>query len=800
MQSPVRELFSYRKHWAQRFGVAPFLPMSREEMDALGWDSCDVVLVTGDAYVDHPSFGMAIVGRLLEAQGFRVGIIAQPDWHSTRDFLQLGRPNLFFGITGGNMDSMVNRYTSDRRMRSDDAYTPNGAGGARPDRCVIVYSQRCREAAKDVPIVIGGIEASLRRIAHYDYWSEKIRRSVLLDAKADLLVFGNAERQIVEIAHRLAAGKPIESIDDLRGTAFVRKALPEGWTEIDSTTIDTPGPLAPPVDPYAVEGFSGAADPGSGPVRQDAVNPSLGAPGSASMPRTAFRTGPEPGTGAAHSRYSKRDVATADAATARDGGAVGKPEVVMKFHRRVPKTVDRERSVIRMPSYEVVADDPVLYAHASRILHAEANPGNARALVQRHGDTDVWLNPPPIPLATKEMDGVYELPYQRVPHPSYGGAKIPAYEMIRFSISIQRGCFGGCTFCSITEHEGRIIQNRSEDSVIREIEQIRDTVPGFTGVISDLGGPTANMYRVACKSREIEAACRKPSCVYPGICPNLNTDHTPLIRLYRRARELKGIKKVLIASGVRYDLAIESPEYVKELAQHHVGGYLKIAPEALAEGPLSKMMKPGVGTYDRFKELFDKFSKEAGKEQYLIPYFIAAHPGTSDDDMLQLALWLKRNGFRADQVQAFLPSPMATATAMYHSGKNPLHKVTRTSEDVVIPKGARQRRLHKAFLRYHDPNNWPLLREALRQMGRSDLIGNGRNQLIPTYQPIGTGRAHEGNRKPGKPTAAGKTVQGRSAGTGKPVQPFRTQHTGLPRVPTSAARRPPGAARRKPGK
>jgi uncharacterized radical SAM protein YgiQ len=745
MQSPARELFSYRKHWAHRFGVAPFLPMSREEMDALGWDTCDVILVTGDAYVDHPSFGMAIVGRVLEAQGFRVGIIAQPDWHSTRDFLRLGKPNLFFGVTGGNMDSMVNRYTSDRRIRTDDAYTPHGAGGARPDRCVLVYSQRCREAAKDVPIVIGGIEASLRRIAHFDYWSEKVRRSVLLDAKADLLVFGNAERQICEIAHRLAAGQKIEQIDDLRGTAFVRKALPEGWAEIDSTTIDTPGPLAPPVDPYAMEGFSGATV----------------------------------GTGAAASPGSRGDV------------AVGRNETVLTFHRRIPKSADREHSVIRMPSYEAVAADPILYAHASRILHLEANPGNARALVQRHGDTDVWLNPPPIPLTTKEMDAVYELPYQRVPHPFYGDAKIPAYEMIRFSIAIQRGCFGGCTFCSITEHEGRIIQNRSEDSVIREIETIRDTVPGFTGVISDLGGPTANMYRVACKSREIEAACRKPSCVYPGICPNLNTDHSPLIRLYRRARELKGVKKVLIASGVRYDLAIESPEYVKELAQHHVGGYLKIAPEALAEGPLSKMMKPGVGTYDRFKELFDKFSKEAGKEQYLIPYFIAAHPGTRDEDMLELALWLKRNGFRADQVQAFLPSPMATATAMYHSGKNPLHKVTRTSEDVVVPKGTRQRRLHKAFLRYHDPNNWPLLREALRQMGRSDLIGNGRHQLVPTYQPIGTGRAHEGHRRPVNAPASSARGQAKPAPTAqRPTQPFRTQHTGLPRVPTEAPRRP----------
>jgi len=738
---PARDLFSYRKHWAHRFGPAPFLPMSRAEMDELGWDSCDVIIVTGDAYVDHPSFGMAIVGRVLEAQGFRVGIIAQPDWHSTRDFMRLGKPNLFFGITGGNMDSMVNRYTSDRRIRSDDAYTPHGVAGARPDRCVLVYAQRAREAFKDVPVVIGGIEASLRRIAHFDYWSEKVRRSVLLDAKADLLVFGNAERQICEIAHRLAAGQAISEITDLRGTAFTRKAVPEGWVEIDSTHVDTPGPLNPPVDPYAAK--PSAPLPLAGEVG--------GTPDEGSGPSPALRaTSPASGRG---------------------------EETALRFHRRIPKTADRDHSVIRLPSFEQVANDAVLYAHASRILHAESNPGNARALVQRHGDVDVWLNPPPIPLATKEMDAIYELPYQRVPHPSYGQAKIPAYEMIRFSIAIQRGCFGGCTFCSITEHEGRIIQNRSEESVIREIETIRDSVPGFTGVISDLGGPTANMYRVACKSREIEAACRKPSCVYPGICPNLNTDHSALIHLYRRARALPGIKKVLIASGVRYDLAIESPEYVKELAQHHVGGYLKIAPEAISEGPLSKMMKPGVGTYDRFKELFDRYSKEAGKEQYLIPYFIAAHPGTTDADMLELALWLKRNGFRADQVQAFLPSPMATATAMYHSGKNPLHKVTHRSEDVYIPKGTRQRRLHKAFLRYHDADNWPLLREALRRMGRADLIGNGRQHLVPAYQPIGTGRTHEGKRKP------------KSAATGKTARPFRTQHTGLPRVPSRP--RPP---------
>jgi uncharacterized radical SAM protein YgiQ len=714
----ARDISGYRKHWAARFGTAPFLPMSRAEMDLLGWDSCDVIIVSGDAYVDHPSFGMAIVGRVLEAQGFRVGIIAQPDWHSAEAFAALGRPNLFFGITAGNMDSMVNRYTSDRRVRSDDAYTPGGAGGSRPDRSVIVYAQRAREAFRDVPIVIGGIEASLRRIAHFDYWSEKVRRSVLLDAKADMLIFGNGERQICELAHRLAAGEEISDITDMRGTVFARKAVPDGWIEIDSTHLDAPGPLNPPLDPYAM----------ATPVAGDAAAP----PCSTDAPPAA--------------------------------------EKVVRFVRRV-KSADRQHSVIRLPSHEAVAADPVLYAHASRILHLESNPGNARALVQRHGDHDVWLNPPPIPLTMQEMDWVYERAYRRVPHPFYGDASIPAYKMIRFSVAIQRGCFGGCTFCSITEHEGRIIQSRSEDSVVREIEDVRDKVPGFTGVISDLGGPTANMYRLACKSPEIESACRRPSCVYPGVCPNLNTDHTPLIKLYRRARALPGIKKVLIASGVRYDLAIESPEYVKELAQHHTGGYLKIAPEALAEGPLSKMMKPGIGAYDRFKELFDRYSKEAGKEQYLIPYFIAAHPGTSDQDMLELALWLKKSGLRADQVQAFLPGPMATATAMYHSGKNPLKRVTRSSEEVVVPKGIKVRRLHKAFLRYHDPNNWPVLREALRRMGRADLIGSARHQLVPAYQPAGTGG---------------------QSGTAA-ARPFRTQHTGLPRTPPAPRGRGPKA-------
>lgn len=679
-------LFSYRRHWAHRFGTAPFLPMSRDEMDLLGWDSCDIVLVSGDAYVDHPSFGMAVIGRVLEAQGFRVGIIAQPDWQSAEPFQSLGKPNLFFGVTGGNMDSMVNRYTADRRLRHNDSYTPDDEGGKRPDRAVIVYSQRCREAFKDVPIVIGGIEASLRRIAHYDYWSDKVRRSVLFDAKADLLVYGNAERAIVEIAHRAGRGESPADMNDIRGTAFSRATVSDDWTVLDLHDID-------------------------------------------------------------------------------DSDA----------HFVSPRKTD-DKTVVRLPSFEQVRDDPVLYAHASRLLHLESNPGNARPLVQQHGDRELWLTPPPIPLETPEMDGVFDLPYARAPHPVYGGARIPAWEMIRFSINIMRGCFGGCSFCSITEHEGRIIQNRSEDSILREVEQIRDRVDGFTGVISDLGGPTANMYRLACKDQKIQDVCRRPSCVYPDICKNLNTDHEPLIHLYRNARKITGVKKILVASGLRYDLAVRSKTYIKELATHHVGGYLKIAPEHTEPGPLSKMMKPGIGAYDRFKVLFDAASRQAGKEQYLIPYFIAAHPGTSDEDMMNLALWLKGNDLRADQVQTFLPSPMSLSAAMYYSERNPLKPVRRSgSEEVHTAKGLKQRRLHKAFLRYHDAENWPLLRDALKSMGRTDLIGPSKKHLVPAWQPKGTG---------------GKGGEGARTGRKKGGQSFLTTHAGAGRRPGSARGKP----------
>ena len=765
-QRAAKPLSSYRKYWAARFGTAPFLPMSRAEMTQLGWDSCDIILVTGDAYVDHPSFGMAVIGRILEAQGFRVGIIAQPEWHSADAFQALGQPNLFFGVTAGNMDSMINRYTADRKIRSDDAYTAGGVGGKRPDRSVLVYSQRCREAYPAVPIIIGGIEASLRRIAHYDYWQDKVRRSILVDAKADLLLYGNAERALVEVAHRIAAKESITQITDVRGTAFLVREAPADWFEIDSTEVDTPGRIEAHVNPYLMVSDQAKAQ-GETCAREDEAQAVADAQ---TLVVSASTKKSDPGFTTSPLQF------------------VPNPALQGKGKLKVPP---RERSVIRLPSYEQIKSDPVLYAHANRVLHLETNPGNARALVQSHGEgrtaRDVWINPPPIPLTTAEMDHVFDLPYARSPHPAYEDAKgghdaetkIPAWEMIRFSVNIMRGCFGGCTFCSITEHEGRIIQSRSEESILREIEDIRDKVPGFTGVVSDLGGPTANMYRIGCKTPEIEAACRKPSCVFPGICKNLTTSHAPLIQLYRKARALRGVKKILIGSGLRYDLAVESPEYVKELVTHHVGGYLKIAPEHTEGSPLSMMMKPGIGSYERFKQMFDKYSAEAGKKQYLIPYFIAAHPGTRDEDMMHLAVWLKKNGFRADQVQTFYPSPMATATAMYHSGKNPLKRVGRDSEAVDIVRGDKRRRLHKAFLRYHDPNNWPLLREALKAMGHADLIGNGKQHLIPRFQPLNT-EGYTSSRRKNSTAASAKTssvTTGRlKAAPGK----ILTQHTGLP--------------------
>jgi uncharacterized radical SAM protein YgiQ len=739
LQKTTPKLFDYPKYWAECYGTAPFLPMSRQEMETLGWDSCDIILVTGDAYVDHPSFGMAVIGRMLESQGFRVGIIAQPDWHSKDAFMQLGKPNLFFGVTAGNMDSMINRYTAERRMRHDDAYTPNDEGGKRPDRAVTAYTQKCKEAYKGVPIIIGGIEASLRRVAHYDYWSDKVRQSVLFDSKADMLIYGNAERPLIEIAHRIANGDDVKNITDVRGSAFLANQVLPGWKGIDSRSIDKPGKIDPIYSPY-----------------QD-------------------MTSPDCATTSADAAAAAAEDMVKNAAE-KDVTKTAQPIQLSEFRATAHKNKSWEdkkkpweTTYINLPTFEQVRDNKTLYAHASRIFHQEVNPTSAKPLVQKHGSRLIWLNPPAKPLSEAEMDGVFGLPYQRVPHPVYGDAKIPAYDMIKTSINIMRGCFGGCTFCSITEHEGRIIQSRSEDSIIAEIEDIKLKVPGFTGVISDLGGPTANMYKLNCKSEKAEATCRKPSCVWPTICGHLDTDHTPTINLYRRARKVKGIKKILIASGVRYDLAIQDPEYVKELATHHVGGYLKIAPEHTEEGPLNKMMKPGMGSYNKFKDMFDHYSKLAGKKQYLIPYFISAHPGTTDLDMVNLALWLKENDFKLDQVQNFYPSPLANATTLYHTEIDSLRNVKKDSATVSVPKGTIQRRLHKAILRYHDPANWGIIRDALTKMGLArKLIGSKPGCLVPNESRNESQQMHFKNNGKGKNNAQGnKTSPGQEKRYGK---------------------------------
>lgn len=694
------DLFRYPKYWASCFDPAPFLPMSREEMDQLGWDACDIILVTGDAYVDHPSFGMAVVGRLLEAQGYRVGIISQPEWHSTDDFMKLGEPTIYFGVTAGNMDSMVNRYTADRKVRNDDAYTAGDIGGKRPDRCTLVYSQKLKEAYPDKPVVIGGIEASLRRTAHYDYWTDKVRGSYLADANADILLYGNAERALVEVSHQLAHGKPVEQLKHIRGTAVIRKNVREEldseWYEVDASRVDWPQDITSWVDSNPYE------------------------------------------------------------SCAKDDGTQALHILPLPLQRELDAAP--EQTYIRLPSFEKVRNDPALYAHTSRMVHLESNPMNARSLVQKHGAQDIWINPPAIPLSQAEMDGVFDLPYARVPHPVYGKAKIPAFDMIKTSVNIMRGCYGGCTFCSITEHEGRVIQSRSHDSIVREVEAIRDKVPGFTGSLSDLGGPTANMYETNCSDPEIHANCRRLSCLFPTVCSNLSTSQKATTELYRKVRKTDGIHTVNIASGVRYDLAVKDPEYVKELVQHHVGGYLKIAPEHTEERPLNMMMKPSTESYEEFERMFYQFSEEAGKKQYLIPYFIAAHPGCEDEDMLNLALWLKERDLKVDQVQTFYPTPMSIATAMYHTGKNPLGKVSYKSGNINTVRDAKSRTIQKSLLRYHDPNGWEAIRDALKAMGKQYLIGNGKNALVPAEDPDdrhSRGGRRESSHEPQKPMARG---------------------------------------------
>jgi len=601
-----------------------FLPTTRAEMEARGWSELDILIVTGDAYVDHPAFGPVLIARFLEGRGYRVGVVAQPDWRSPEALSVMGAPRLYVGISAGNLDSMLNKLTAQKKVRSDDQYSPGGRPNQRPNRATIVYANLCRQAFPGVPVVLGGIEASLRRIAHYDYWSDSVRRSILLDAKADLLVFGMGERAAWEIAQRLAAGEPVSALTDVRGTAHVKNNASE-WRDI-------------------------AAEP---------------------------------------SRF------------VTDG------------------------KVVVLPSYEEVTRDLAAFARMTREFQLETNPHNARSLLQVHGDQAIFLNRPALPLEEHEMDGLYDLPFARLPHPRYGGERIPAYDTVKDSIVTMRGCFGGCTFCSITEHEGRVIQSRSQESVLGEIRKL-SRMEGFSGVLSDVGGPTANMYKLACKDSRIESACRRLSCVHPKVCDNLNTDHGPLIELLRAVRREKGIKRTFIASGVRYDLAERSPEFIRELAQHHTGGQVSVAPEHNDPEVLKRMKKPGIESYERFANAFCQASEAAGKEQYLVPYFITGHPGSTLADTIELARYLKRNGLRPRQVQDFIPTPMAVATAMYHTGIDPL-----TGESVPVVRDLREKRLLKALILWWDPAQWRLAREALKRARRMDLIGRRPDCLIP---------------------------------------------------------------------
>ena len=631
------------------------LPMSRAEADARGWSEIDVVFITGDAYIDHPSFAMALLGRVLEAAGFRVGIVSQPDWQSCEDWKRFGRPRLFYAISAGNMDSMINHYTANRKVRNADAYSPGGRIGLRPDRATLSYCQRAREAYRGVPVIAGGVEASLRRLAHYDYWSDKVRRSIILDAKADLVAFGMGEETVLEIARRLDAGQTVQELRDLRGIAYA-----------------------------------------------------LGA--SAEIPA----------------------------------------------------------DVLALPSYDEVSTDKPAFAEATRIIHNETNPWNARRLVQQHGTQAVVTNPPCIPISQAAMDAIYDLPFTRRPHPTYTES-IPAHEMIKDSVTIMRGCFGGCTFCSITTHQGRTIQSRSKDSILREIDRM-SAEPDFKGIVSDIGGPTANMYEMKCTRPEVEERCRRQSCVHPTICKLLGTDHGPLVELMREAREKPGVRRVMVASGIRMDLARRSPEYMRELTRHHVGGLLKVAPEHSDPGVLNLMRKPATDDFEKFTETFLDESEKAGKTQHIVPYFICSHPGSDLDAMIDLAIFLKRNGYRPDQVQDFIPAPFDVATAMYHTGIHPF-----TKEPVYIAKHLRDRKLQRALMQFFKPENYFEVRTALEQAGRQDLIGGGCDCLIPAKPPREAieARRQNANRDLKGSGRGGKKQQGRKSSRFKPGKGYR---------------------------
>ena len=679
--------------WTERY-AAPLAPTTAEEMRARGWDAADVVFVTGDAYVDHPSFAMAILHRVLERAGYRVAVLSQPDWKTAEPFRQFGPPRLFFAVSAGNMDSMINHYTANKKVRNDDAYSPGGRIGLRPDRATLVYTQRCREAFKGVPVIAGGVEASLRRLAHYDYWSDTVKRSILLDAKADLVVYGMGEANILAIADRLSAGQTARDLRDLRGVAFALGAK-------ESDSLDALPPVPPPPASHA---------------------------------------------------------------------AGWEPETLV------------------IPSFEAVRDDVTEFAEATRLIHSHTNPFNAARLVQYHDRQAVVQNPPAFPLAQSEMDAIFDLPYSRRPHPSYA-EPVPAHEMIKDSVTILRGCFGGCTFCSITAHQGRVIQNRSAESVQREVTKLASD-PEFKGTISDIGGATANMYRMRCTRPEVEAKCKRLSCVHPGVCKLLGTDHGPLIQMMRDTRQTPGVKQVRVSSGIRMDLAQLSPDYVKELAQHHTGGRLKVAPEHTSPNVLALMKKPSVDNFGGFADDFLRASAEVGKpRQQIIPYFIASHPGSTVDDMIDLALYLKRSGYRPDAVQDFIPAPFDIATCMYHTGLDPF-----TKKPVRTAKNLRDRKMQRALMQFFKPENYFEVREALVQAGRNDLIG-GCEGLIPAQPPK---EAIEARRR--QANAGGHdhyhTVANPAKGE-KPgergAEPVQIGHAGYrPKRSTQARRQKPG--------
>jgi uncharacterized radical SAM protein YgiQ len=596
-------------------------------MIARGWDELDVLFVSGDAYVDHPAFGVPLLARLLEAAGFRVGILAQPDWRNPRALRAMGRPRLCAAISAGAMDSMVNRYTAAKKVRNDDAYTPGGRAGARPDRATIAYTAAVKGAFKGLPTVIGGIEASLRRLAHYDYWDDRVRRSLLVDSKADLLLFGMAEQALLEVTRRLAGGAAVGDIRDVRGTAYVTGGAPDG--------------------------------------------------------------------------------------------------------------------AVVLPAFEAVAADPADYNRAFRLAAHEASPFNGRALAQRHGERWVTVNPPPLPLAEAELDRVYALPFRKLPHPSYT-EPIPAYEQIRFSITAHRGCCGGCAFCAISHHQGKTIQSRSPASIRREVDRLA-THPEFRGTLSDVGGPTANMYGLGCGDPAAEAICRRPSCLFPELCRHLVSADQKAVDLLRDLRAHPAVKHLFVASGVRFDLLERQPDYFADLLAHHVGGRLKVAPETVSPAVARIMRKPGPQAFAAFLDRFREHSRTLGRRQAVIPYFISGHPGCTLADMVEVALFLKRHHLRVEQVQEFTPTPGSLATCLWHTGRDPF-----TGEAVYVAKTEKERRLQKALLLWHLPEQQADVREALRQAGREDaageLLGEGGGTAVKDGRPRPEGRRPAGGR------------------------------------------------------